>query len=1568
MDAAEKAERVFPSAIDPNTVFVWTRGGLLVSKDNGRTFAPRGKDLPAQLGAITAMLISPVRPATLYAGTLEKGVFLSEDEGSTWRALGGPSPQPSPLGGEGRVRGLAGLRIHALLFSADDPAFTTLYATHSPQVPGISMTIDGGRTWRSFATQFGAGDLVLAGTTMFFAGARLSAGGESGFYKSIDAGKNWFRILNVEAPTVLAASRTNPRRAWCGTQAGLFVTDNFGVSTYAVGPQTGMNIVSIAADFAAGGGEQVVVYDPNTEGVLRSTDGFKTWQKLNEGLYVGDWIAEGAMMAAAGSTLFACINGTLYRGAEPPGESALSSIRVEPAAVVAGEEGITITCRAVPGADVSMDLSPLALAATLPLLDDGQNGDGAAGDGIFGARLENVPLQILAKARDANYQGPRLPGTLALNVQAKAGGASQSSFALLTILQPAANLVLWNGENHSDLTVRGEGSVGLTACREHPYSGWAHLRLQSSGPGQAGLVWRQPGHGGSDDTRFHKFFTFCISSETEGASELRVMLRDDGAQFDLYNAQSSNQLKLAQFLPRLTRQYQRVAIPMADFILGATARPERIRELVFIVPQAETRVYDIDDVGLAVKPGPLLNECAAVLDADPASMLLTARVSSAGGKPQSVKAFVVQASSLPTDLAGKMPAPQPVKEFQLREDPRNGSDCYALRAPVAQAGTGTRAFRFVATDSDGVTEQKVAAFLPRRAPGQVARARGEVKLDGNREKYADAAPFVVGQAVSLPAPQQAGQPAPQVGGGKLELRARLLYDKHNLYVDLEVKDAAYDPQPPKKGQKKLTPEKLAEISSAELILTGPSSATYQERSGMSEADHHFVFVMDEKEGIGLRGRNRMPAKGTRTESGYVIEAQIPLDWLRTRKEACDLQLGKSTRIEWRLIGADGTKLAWAAPSFDASENPENWGLACFTGEAGAARVCYMSSEGKVLTLQSNKRLNAAQAQSLSTYEVPGMVLEKAVLQKDGRTILLSAASPWKVGQQITVKFRGLQTEDGFATQPELSFAPLPGRALNGELLHEFLVGEVKGNVDTQCVKTAQMDENVKPVRGPQWRLAETESGILDFGRVVGLRDNAIVYTHVYLFSNAERAVQVWTGSDDGARVVVNGAPVFSVPGSRGCVPDMDKIKNVKLTQGWNSLFVAVWNGGGGWEGCVRIMDEDGNPPQGVSYMADNPFVPAPDPTGTDSQFPNSRKLVSVPADAEKVPAACTADVTVATTDFMGWKGVWRVSNKVCEMVLVPQISRVMSFRLKDGQNVLWLNAGMVGKTVPADDKQWHNFGGDKVWPTEQGLWKKYTGRNGWPPPYWFDCAAGSAEAISGGVRLRSQKDPQFGAVCVREFVMDAQKPLVLIRQYYEKTEGPPVEMTLWTIAQTRKPGFALLPQGKESAGQRYKKLSDQIEALLTSHKTVLSFRNGDAGGQKAGVFPDAEYRDGWVAGAYVGQAVSLPDPKQAGQPAPLGTLFVISRRLERDAAYPDGGCHAELFLADKENGHYVELELLSPLRELKAGEKLVSNQVWQLVPSTEAQVADPEKAAALARAAHQTALEALGNEEVKSKK
>ena len=1496
-----EAIRVFPSCADPNTVLVWTRGGLVVSKDGGKTFAARPAAVAGQLGSVTALLVSPVRPATLYAGTAEKGVFLSRDEGAAWRPLGGTD------------KGLAHPNIHSLAFSPSDPTFTTLFATHSPERAGLSATFDGGETWRPFAQDFGAGDLILLGTHILFSGTHPAGGTETGFYRSLDAGKNWFRVFNVESPTVLVASKTLPQRAWCGSAtAGLYATDNVGVSTRAVGPQTGVNVASIAVGYDTPSNELICLYDPQREGVLASTDAFATWQKLNDGLYVGSWAAQGAMLAASsdGATLFACVNGTLYRGARPEGPVGLSAIRTEPAAVAAGA-ATTVTCRAAKGAEVRIDLTPISGAAAVPLLDDGKSGDGAADDGLFAARIE-VPEQVLTPPKD--YKGPAFPGQIALALRATQGQAAESGHALLNVLANPTDRVLWDGEDHNTFSVwspiktsgvfssqeKTPDVLAVTRCQERPLSGGAHVRVQFARAGQAGFSWK---HGGGwwdgDDTRAHKLFCFYIRSDKEGPSDLKLALRDDGRKHGHGEGGRSNDLPLAPYLPRLSAQYQYVAIPLADFIWGSAARPEGICELVFVSPSDTPRTYDVDDIGLGVGPGPRLSAGQAVLQPDGKSVALSVRASTAAcrGEPRvrpkrgeyEIRPYI------------RVTAEANGKTFPLGE---TGDGLYAATVPAGGLGAGVRTVRFVAQDADGTRDAVVRAFLPRRPPGQIAKASGTVKLDADLAEFQDVAPFTLSQ-------------------GPLSLTARILHGDRNLYFALEVKDPAFAP---KKLDAK--PEALANGPSVEVLITSPTSATALPHTSPALQDHRIFFALCERHTSAVLQGHRWDAKGTKTDGGYVIEAVVPFDALRVEHQQCDFEAGKSTRIELRLNAADGTKLAWAAKSPEESENPENWGLACFTEEAGPPQLRYERCDGNTLRLISNKRLDQALATNVASCDIAGAQLAKAELRGDGHILLLTAGRPWQVGQHVTLRFPGLRSADGLAPKGSLEFTVLPGRALTAEPLQEFLVGEVRRSINPKtALDEDHIDKNIKPAAGGDWKLARSETGLISLLETVGRFDNSVAHAHAYVFSDSDRTIQLSVGSDDGVKVIVNGATLFVNPAARGG-HDANRVKDVPLKKGWNSLLLAISQSGADWNLAVRILDEEGKAPPGVSYTAESPFG------ATQVVAPKEPP-------AARVLEATTPDVIVEKIGYLGWKDSWRLRNKACELVVVPQISRVLHFSLRGGENVLYVNRDLAGQTVPKDDVQWHNFGGDKVWPTAQGLWEKYTGRKGWPPPYEFDCAPATAEPVKGGVRLTTPLSPHFGARCIREFVLDPQRPLVRIRQFHEKIEGNPAEMTLWSITQVRKPLFALLPLEDGNRAGGCKLLGKAIEPLFLVHKSVLSLRNHDTEGQKVGVLPDAKHHDGWVAAAYE------------------KLLFVQSHRLEKGASYPDDGCHAELFTAPKALGHYIELELLSPLRELRAGQKLRDDAVWQLVPLPEGTPDDPARLAAIAREAHRTALDVL---------
>ena len=124
---------VWSIAVDPNRAgTVWAvGGGLLVTRDGGTTWQSLGV---APTNDISAIVLDPRRPRTLYLSTPQNGVFRSVDGGRTWRAFGA-----SRKGRAGR-----GPQLTELL--AIDPRKPgTFYAGDGF---GVVATVNGGATWR----------------------------------------------------------------------------------------------------------------------------------------------------------------------------------------------------------------------------------------------------------------------------------------------------------------------------------------------------------------------------------------------------------------------------------------------------------------------------------------------------------------------------------------------------------------------------------------------------------------------------------------------------------------------------------------------------------------------------------------------------------------------------------------------------------------------------------------------------------------------------------------------------------------------------------------------------------------------------------------------------------------------------------------------------------------------------------------------------------------------------------------------------------------------------------------------------------------------------------------------------------------------------------------------------------------------------------------------------------------------------------------------------------------------------------------------------------------------------
>jgi photosystem II stability/assembly factor-like uncharacterized protein len=251
---------------NPKTFYVCTAGGgLWKSTDNGTTLVPVfDNQTSASTGAVAIaksdsnlVWVGTGEPANTRANSWGDGVYKSIDGGKTWAHMGLPESRQisaivihptkpdivyvAAMGyewGRNDERGIfkttdGGKSWNKVLFVNDTTGFIDLQV--DPKNPAVLYA----SAWQRF--RFGGGDMAEAGPA-------------SGLYKTTDGGKTWGKLTE-----------------------GL-PKDEMGKITVAVA-RNNPNIVyaAILTGEPAGGGKRT----SDTGGVFRSTNGGKSWQRMN---------------------------------------------------------------------------------------------------------------------------------------------------------------------------------------------------------------------------------------------------------------------------------------------------------------------------------------------------------------------------------------------------------------------------------------------------------------------------------------------------------------------------------------------------------------------------------------------------------------------------------------------------------------------------------------------------------------------------------------------------------------------------------------------------------------------------------------------------------------------------------------------------------------------------------------------------------------------------------------------------------------------------------------------------------------------------------------------------------------------------------------------------------------------------------------------------------------------------------------------------------------------------------------------------------------------------------------
>ncbi len=282
----------------------------------------------------------------------------------------------------------------------------------------------------------------------------------------------------------------------------------------------------------------------------------------------------------------------------------------------------------------------------------------------------------------------------------------------------------------------------------------------------------------------------------------------------------------------------------------------------------------------------------------------------------------------------------------------------------------------------------------------------------------------------------------------------------------------------------------------------------------------------------------------------------------------------------------------------------------------------------------------------------------------------------------------------------------------------------------------------------------------------------------------------------------------------------------------------------------------------------------------------------------KSPHKPNLNCKIIQVNYKGWKDSYLLTNGIIRLVVVPSIGRIMEYSLIGEKNIIYQDNSLSGKLFPCLEKKghWYNYGGDKLWIAPE----KASRKTGWY--YSFDNCPWKVENISSSeIYLIGPPVSPVGIRFSRKIKIYPDSSRVKIVETMENISNHSVSWSIWDVTQVIPSGTASFPLSKDKK-VNYWPRTDPKNGQYNLKGDIFYVYHQGKNGKVGAVSP------GWIA-------YSIDN-----------LIFTKRFTYFPGEVYPDNNSSVEVYTCK----NYVEIEILSPIKRLKPGEKYSFIQNWYL--------------------------------------